>query len=69
MARLPDTQESKPEQPPVPERVRDNQRFSVSANRGRARHHIRYVETGGATVDLGDCTFCQATPVPDDGPE
>jgi hypothetical protein len=45
---------------------RDNRKFSVSANRGQARGRIRYVETGGAAVDLGECTFCQAVPSLDD---
>ena len=44
------------------EQVRNNRRFSVSANRGRASHRVRYVETGGAAVDTEECTFCQAVP-------
>ncbi|NWO06071.1 MAG: hypothetical protein HLX50_10340 [Alteromonadaceae bacterium] len=44
----------------VPERER--RRFAVSANRGKASHRIRYVETGGALVDNEECTFCQAVP-------
>ena len=44
----------------VPER--DRRRFAVSANRGKASHRIRYVETGGASVDNEECTFCQAVP-------
>ena len=47
----------------VPERRRDR-KFSVSANRGRASHKIRYVEAGGAAVDTEDCTFCQSVPEP-----
>ncbi len=43
------------------ERERDR-RFSVSANRGSARHRIRYVEAGGASVDIEECTFCQVNP-------
>ena len=43
------------------ERSKDR-RFSVSANRGQASHRVRYVETGGAAVDTGECTFCQAVP-------
>lgn len=39
-----------------------DRRFSVSANRGSARHRIRYVEAGGASVDIEECTFCQANP-------
>ena len=41
---------------------RKNRRFAVSANRGRASHRVRYVETGGAAVDTEECTFCQAVP-------
>ncbi|WBA13928.1 hypothetical protein [Salinivibrio proteolyticus] len=44
----------------VPER--DQRRFAVSANRGKASHRIRYVESGGASVDNDECTFCQAVP-------
>ena len=51
----------------VPER--DRRRFAVSANRGRSSHRIRYVETGGASVDNEECTFCQGVPVLDDEPE
>lgn len=45
----------------VTARERDR-RFSVSANRGSARHRIRYVEAGGASVNTGECTFCQSNP-------
>ncbi|WP_404364428.1 hypothetical protein [Marinobacter sp.] len=41
---------------------RRDRKFSVSANRGRASHKIRYVEAGGAAVDTEDCTFCQSVP-------
>ena len=51
----------------VPER--DRRRFAVSANRGRSSHRIRYVETGGASVDNEECTFCQGVPVLDDEPD
>jgi hypothetical protein len=51
----------------VPERER--RRFAVSANRGKASHRIRYVETGGASVDNEECTFCQAVPGLADEPE
>ncbi|WBA10842.1 hypothetical protein [Salinivibrio kushneri] len=44
----------------IPER--DQRRFAVSANRGKASHRIRYVELGGASVDNEECTFCQAVP-------
>ncbi|SIN80120.1 hypothetical protein [Salinivibrio sp. ES.052] len=44
----------------IPER--DQRRFAVSANRAKASHRIRYVETGGAVVDNEECTFCQAVP-------
>lgn len=42
--------------------VRENRRFSVSANRGHASQRVRYVESGGAAVDTGECTFCQSFP-------
>lgn len=42
-------------------RPRDR-RFSVSSNRGAARHRLRYVEAGGASVDTEECTFCQSNP-------
>ncbi|MBB5320601.1 hypothetical protein [Marinobacter oulmenensis] len=45
---------------------RSDRRFAVSANRGRASHRIRYVETGGAGVDTEDCTLCQSVPAPED---
>lgn len=48
---------------------RDRRRFAVSANRGKSSHRIRYVETGGASVDNEECTFCQAVPDLDDEPE
>jgi hypothetical protein len=41
---------------------RRNRKFSVSANRGRASHKVRYVEAGGAAVDTGECKFCQSVP-------
>ena len=41
---------------------RHDRKFSVSANRGGASHKVRYVETGGAAVDAGECAFCEATP-------
>lgn len=51
------------EQPENQEQTeRKNRRFAVSANRGRASHRVRYVETGGAAVDTEECTFCQAVP-------
>lgn len=42
--------------------VRENRRFSVSANRGQASQKVRYVEAGGAAVDTGECKFCQSFP-------
>ncbi|WBA17104.1 hypothetical protein [Salinivibrio kushneri] len=51
----------------IPER--DQRRFAVSANRGKASHRIRYVETGGASVDNEECTFCQAVPGLSEQPE
>jgi len=41
---------------------RRDRKFSVSANRGKASHKIRYVEAGGAAVDTEECTFCQSVP-------
>ncbi|MFO7529200.1 MAG: hypothetical protein R6W86_10410 [Marinobacter sp.] len=41
---------------------RKDRKFAVSANRGQASHRVRYVETGGALVDTGECTFCQSVP-------
>ena len=40
----------------------NDRRFAVSSNRGSARHRLRYVETGGASVDTEECTFCQSGP-------
>jgi hypothetical protein len=42
--------------------ARQDRKFSVSANRGGARHRLRYVEAGGAAVDTEECTFCQSVP-------
>ncbi len=33
-------------------------RFRVSRNRGRARHRIRYIESGGAAEQSGQCPLC-----------
>ena len=41
---------------------RRDRKFSVSANRGKASHKVRYVEAGGAAVDTEECTFCQSVP-------
>ncbi|MDN6320779.1 MAG: hypothetical protein L0J77_13540 [Marinobacter sp.] len=41
---------------------RRDRKFAVSANRGKASHRIRYVETGGSGVDIDECTFCEAMP-------
>lgn len=43
---------------------RSDRKFSVSSNRGKASHKLRYVEVGGAAVDTEDCTFCQPIPEP-----
>ncbi|ALO45727.1 SAM-dependent methyltransferase [Pseudohongiella spirulinae] len=37
--------------------TRDNRRFAVSANRGKAVHKMRYVESGGGEAS-GDCRLC-----------
>lgn len=41
---------------------RSERKFSVSSNRDKASHKMRYVETGGAVLDTEDCTFCQPVP-------
>ncbi|MDX1597227.1 MAG: hypothetical protein R3295_01065 [Marinobacter sp.] len=47
---------------------RNDRKFSVTTNRGEASHKVRYVESGGAAVDLDECTFCQSVPdISDDG--
>lgn len=46
----------------VHEQERRDRKFSVSSNRGKASHKLRYVEAGGAAVDTEDCTFCQSVP-------
>ena len=51
-----------PGSPASADNQRQDRRFSVSSNRGRARHRIHYVETGGALVDNDECTFCQGNP-------
>lgn len=40
----------------------DNRKFAVSANRSDSRHRVRYVESGGAGVDLEECVFCESAP-------
>ncbi len=40
-----------------------DRKYAVSANRTESRHRVRYVETGGAAVDAGECAFCETTPV------
>ncbi|MBZ2167981.1 hypothetical protein [Marinobacter sp. F4216] len=47
----------------VPADRETDRKFSVSANRSSAKHRVRYVETGGAGVDLEECTFCEVKPV------
>lgn len=47
--------------------TRDNRRFAVSANRGKAVHKMRYVESGGGEAS-GDCRLCVPM-VTDDSPE
>ncbi|WP_100640600.1 hypothetical protein [Marinobacter salexigens] len=41
---------------------RRDRKFAVSTNRGSASHRVRYVEAGGAGVDIDECTFCEAMP-------
>ena len=42
-----------------------DRRYQVSANRGRARHRLRYVESGGASERLEDesCDLCRNLPL------
>ena len=32
--------------------------FQVSRNRNQARHRVRYIESGGAAVNTGECPLC-----------
>ena len=41
---------------------RRNRKFAVSTTRGKASHRVRYVEAGGAGVDIDECTFCESMP-------
>lgn len=41
---------------------RNNRKFSVSVNRGKASQRVRYVEIGGADVDVDECVLCEAVP-------
>ena len=41
---------------------RSDRKFAVSTNRGSASHRVRYVEAGGAGVDIDECTFCDSIP-------
>lgn len=41
---------------------RGDRKFAVSTNRSGASHRVRYVEAGGAGVDVDECAFCEATP-------
>lgn len=43
---------------------RQSRRFAVSANRGRARHRVRYVESGGGDPDA-NCRVCAPMIAPD----
>lgn len=42
---------------------RSGWKFTVSANRAKASHKVRYIEAGGAAADSEECTFCQSVPV------
>ncbi|KPQ01487.1 hypothetical protein [Marinobacter sp. HL-58] len=55
-------QDSKTNQETRTDDVRHNRKFSVSANRGGASHKVRYVEAGGAAVDMEECAFCESVP-------
>ncbi|MEX1197494.1 MAG: class I SAM-dependent methyltransferase [Pseudohongiellaceae bacterium] len=52
---------------PLGDKQRQSRRFAVSANRGRARHQVRYVESGGGNPD-SDCRVCAPMITPG-GPE
>lgn len=41
---------------------RRERKFAVSTNRGKASHRVRYVEAGGAGVDVDECTVCESMP-------
>ncbi|WP_339780422.1 hypothetical protein [uncultured Marinobacter sp.] len=41
---------------------RRDRKFAVSTNRGGASHRVRYVEAGGAGMDIDECTFCESIP-------
>ncbi|MCH8498760.1 MAG: hypothetical protein LAT63_09805 [Marinobacter sp.] len=45
---------------------RQQRRFDVSFNRGKARHKVRYVESGGDAVSNGECTLCTTNPAAGD---
>ena len=45
---------------------RQQRRFDVSFNRGKARHKVRYVESGGSSVSEGECTLCTTNPAAGD---
>ena len=62
---------SKPEQGKEPDQEPDqeqqderNRVFQVSANRGRASHKLRYVES--SLADTGDCRLCVGALSPDE---
>ncbi len=61
----PEREESVSTQPDAPEPRPAARRYQVSANRGHARHRLRYVESGGATEEdgEGDCSLCRNLPV------
>ncbi|MEQ6884469.1 hypothetical protein [Salicola sp. Rm-C-2C1-2] len=48
-----------------PEQRHEPRRYQVSANRGRARHRLRYIESGGAVEEQaeGECGLCRNLPV------
>lgn len=48
-----------------PEQRHQPQRYQVSTNRGRARHRLRYIESGGAAEEEaeGECGLCRNLPV------
>ncbi|KAA8985238.1 MULTISPECIES: hypothetical protein [Gammaproteobacteria] len=61
----PEETDAVPAQQDEAEQRHEPRRYQVSANRGRARHRLRYVESGGATEEQseGECGLCRDLPV------
>jgi len=52
------TPDRQPDSPDKRSAEAPEKRFRVSRNRGRARHRIRYIESGGAAEQSGQCPLC-----------